>query len=129
MAEDMARLVADAGLDPRSFRGARQLSSTLVQEAALILTMAKAHRAQMVEHVPAALRRTFTLKEFARLAATVAPAELSGLPTSAARLAGIMARVRLTPRRYSDGGDGNIGGHAVAHAHRPREACPASIPT
>lgn len=48
---------------------ARQLTSAMVREFDLILTMASDHRSAVVSAVPSAIRRTFTLREFADLAA------------------------------------------------------------
>jgi protein-tyrosine phosphatase len=91
MPELMADLLTQAGENPSAFGGSRQLSSGMVQNADLILVMTRRHRAQVVELVPDALRRTFTLQEFARLAGAVNLTELASLPTSAARLARIVA--------------------------------------
>ncbi len=46
----------------------RQLTERLLREADLVLTMTREHRAAAVQLAPAALRRTFTLPEFARIA-------------------------------------------------------------
>ena len=55
---------------------AQQLTRELVADAALILTMEAAHRGFLIEEFPAAIRRTFTLGQFAETIRT-APA---GLP-------------------------------------------------
>jgi len=47
---------------------ARQLTDTMVEEADLVLTATRLHRATVVGLVPAAVRRTFTLREFGQLA-------------------------------------------------------------
>ena len=54
------------GVDSASFR-ARQLTAALVQEADLVLTATRMHRRQVVQEVPAALRKTFALTDFADL--------------------------------------------------------------
>lgn len=46
---------------------ARQLTPTMVREADLVLTMAAEHRARVLQLEPAALRRTFTIREFGRM--------------------------------------------------------------
>lgn len=68
-----ARLrAASVGIDA-SQHEARQISVGMIQRADLVLTMAREHRRTVVEHSPAAMRRTFTLREFARIGATVRP--------------------------------------------------------
>lgn len=71
----MAELVAGAGATSEGF-AARQLARAMVEAAAAVVTMTRRHRAHVVELVPAAVRRTFTLRELARLAAAVDPAAL-----------------------------------------------------
>jgi low molecular weight protein-tyrosine phosphatase len=56
------------GHDPADFQS-RRLTRDLIARADLILTMEGAHRAAVLGHDPGALRRTFTLREFARLVA------------------------------------------------------------
>ena len=51
---------------------ARQLSTSMVQESDLVLTATKAIRSRVLEDAPAALRRTFTVLEFAALLDVVA---------------------------------------------------------
>ncbi|MFG6280917.1 low molecular weight phosphatase family protein [Microbacterium sp. 5K110] len=55
------------GLDASEHR-ARQLTEDQIREADLILAMARDHRRAIVEAVPGAVRRTFTLRELARIA-------------------------------------------------------------
>jgi protein-tyrosine phosphatase len=47
---------------------ARELTEELLSSADLVLTATTEHRAQVVGLVPAVVRHTFTLKEFARIA-------------------------------------------------------------
>lgn len=54
------------GLDPSEFRS-RPLRAEHVTTADLVLTATKEHRAGVLELVPTALRRTYTLREFAVL--------------------------------------------------------------
>lgn len=54
----------------------RQLDEQLIRDADLVLGMAREHRRAVVERVPAVTRRTFTLREFGRLAASVTDADL-----------------------------------------------------
>jgi protein-tyrosine phosphatase len=68
--EAMAELLAARGIDTTGF-AARQLNFKIINDAELILTMTLRQRAWIAEEVPAAIRRTFTMREFARLAAAV----------------------------------------------------------
>lgn len=58
------------GGDPTEFR-ARSFTSRLGEDTDLILTAAVEHRAYVLREVPRALRRTFTLLEFAHLVSAV----------------------------------------------------------
>ncbi|WP_022878266.1 protein-tyrosine-phosphatase [Microbacterium sp. B19] len=61
------RLAREMGIDLSEHRG-RQMLESDVQEAGLILALTREHRKAVVSTSPAALRRTFTLREFARIA-------------------------------------------------------------
>jgi len=50
-----------------SGHSARQLTAAMIEDADLVLTMERAHRADVVRLVPRANRYAFTLPEFARL--------------------------------------------------------------
>jgi low molecular weight protein-tyrosine phosphatase len=75
ISEPMAALLKAGGVDADSFK-ARRLSEHMLKEADLILSMTRAQRALVVELWPAAVRRTFTLREFARLLNWVDPEAL-----------------------------------------------------
>lgn len=60
----VAQLVAERGMDPTPFRS-RVLTDQLVKESGLVLTATRELRSAVLERVPLALRRTFTLLEFA----------------------------------------------------------------
>lgn len=62
-----ARLTMERGTDPESFRS-RPLHADQLRTAGLILTATRAQRTTCVALAPSALRRTFTLRQFARLA-------------------------------------------------------------
>jgi protein-tyrosine phosphatase len=69
--EPVRRLLAARGLG--SDVVARQLVPDLVRSADVVLTMTAAQRAAVVSRVPAAVRRTFVLREFAGLARLADP--------------------------------------------------------
>ena len=69
MSAPMVPLVEAAGASADGF-AARQLTAELVREQDLVLTATRAHRSAVVELVPAAVRRTFTVRELARLLTT-----------------------------------------------------------
>ena len=59
---------------------ARQLAPAMVKESDLVLTATKAIRSRVLEDAPGALRRTFTVREFAALL-DVVPAESDPVAT------------------------------------------------
>jgi protein-tyrosine phosphatase len=102
IADPMAALLLDSGIEPSSF-GARRLAEHMLKEADLILSMTRAQRGLVVELLPAAVRRAFTLREFARLLSAVDPAALpAGSPAERLRAAILLAaagrgRQRMSP--------------------------------
>jgi low molecular weight protein-tyrosine phosphatase len=66
ISEPMARLLRSNGVEDRPF-AARRLTESMVKEADLVFTVARVQRSLVVELWPPAIRRTFTLREFARL--------------------------------------------------------------
>ncbi|MDF2045588.1 MAG: protein-tyrosine-phosphatase [Microbacterium sp.] len=66
------RLAASRGIDASAHR-ARQIDNDMIRGADLIVAMAREHRRLIVESIPAAMRRTFTLRELARIAEFVEP--------------------------------------------------------
>ncbi|MGY1750490.1 arsenate reductase/protein-tyrosine-phosphatase family protein [Modestobacter sp. SYSU DS0511] len=91
----VADLLRAAGVAPDRFR-ARQLVPGHLREADLVLVMTAAHRSAVVSVEPAALRRTFLLRELAGIAASVAahgwPADVGSDPAT---------RLRALPRLAS----------------------------
>ena len=66
--EPTAALVLEGlGADPTNFR-ARRLSTAIASEADLILAMTERHRDKVLALAPTQFKRTFTLREAARLA-------------------------------------------------------------
>jgi protein-tyrosine phosphatase len=111
----MARLLRGNGIDEGGF-AARHLTESLVKDADLVLTLTRAQRSFVVELWPPAVRRTFTLREFARLLDQIDrsalpeenPAERLGaaMPLAAAqrghRQASVQADDVVDPFRLSD---------------------------
>jgi protein-tyrosine phosphatase len=71
VAASMGRLLHARGIDPEGLV-ARQLEPDMPARADLVLTMTGSQRAAVVSRTPAAVRRTFTLAEFADLATLAA---------------------------------------------------------
>lgn len=74
-----ARIIAAHGGTPAGF-AARQLRPEIVHEADLILTMAAVHRTEVVQMDPSVLKRTFTIREFARMVLVLAEREPGPAP-------------------------------------------------
>ncbi|MFP5282720.1 MAG: low molecular weight phosphatase family protein [Actinomycetes bacterium] len=66
IAPGMLELLQAREVDGSGFR-ARLLAEPLLRGADLILALTRAHRSLVVQMWPAAVRRTFTVREFARL--------------------------------------------------------------
>jgi protein-tyrosine phosphatase len=64
--------MADRGLDLSEHRS-RRLDAAMLQEADLVIAMARVHVREAAVLEPSALRRTFTLKELARAATVAGP--------------------------------------------------------
>ncbi|HVF06348.1 MAG TPA: protein-tyrosine-phosphatase [Frankiaceae bacterium] len=78
-----ARLLAKSGIGCDEFRATR-LDAGLVGDADLVLTATRDHRTAVVTLAPDALRKTFTMREFARLLEPV-PDPPEGEPVERAR--------------------------------------------
>lgn len=63
-------LLAERGIDGTGHEGTR-LTAALLADVDLVLTATRAHRAQVLDLRPMLLKRTFTLREFARVAPEV----------------------------------------------------------
>ena len=83
----MARLLRNSGAEDGAF-AARLLTEKLVEEADLVLALTRGHRSLVVDLWPPAVRRTFTLREFARLLEKIDPSALpDGTPAERLRAA------------------------------------------
>lgn len=97
-----AQIAANTGRDPAEFRS-RALTASHVAEAALVLTATRRQRAACVALVPTAVHRTFTLRQFGRLAELAdAPETTTAGALGAAVLAAVAARGRLQPAAPTD---------------------------
>lgn len=80
---------------------ARQLTPAMIAEADLVLALTRQHRSRILELVPAAVRRTYTLREFVRVLESLPEVPDAGTP--AQRLAAVLpvaaAGRSLAPRR------------------------------
>lgn len=73
--------LAELGGDPSNF-SSRRLTSAMVSDADLILTMTQLHRDEVLQLNPHALRKTFSLGEANRLAHMGGVATVAGLDAS-----------------------------------------------
>jgi protein-tyrosine phosphatase len=97
----MASLLRHNGVDAGAFK-ARRLTETLVKDADLVLTLTRAQRSLVVELWPPAVRRTFTVREFARLLDKLDSAALGdGIPAERLRAAMPLAAAQRSLQRSS----------------------------
>lgn len=84
MTEESQEIAIAHGADPEvaAAHRARYLVEPLLAGSDLVLTMTREQRSHVVQLLPAVLRRTFTVREFARLAASLSDAELRPDPTA-----------------------------------------------
>ncbi|GGF12761.1 arsenate reductase/protein-tyrosine-phosphatase family protein [Subtercola lobariae] len=104
MTPEAAEIALALGLDPSAHR-ARYLVEPYIESADLILALSRAHRREIVQLVPRKVNVTFTLREFARLAALISDDEVTRtiepLSTTRERLVAIVKLV--TTRRGAAG--------------------------
>ena len=72
------------GADPQYFRS-RPITADLIKSSGLILTATREHRSSVLAATPSALRRTFTLVEFAQLCEDYPAASVTELIAGASR--------------------------------------------
>jgi protein-tyrosine phosphatase len=96
---EMATHLSALGLPDVGF-AARRMTPVDVREADLVLGLSREHRGAAVELVPGAVRRAFTLLEFARLVSEVEPDELPD-GTVADRLRAVVPLVTSRRRRVA----------------------------
>jgi len=73
----------------------RYLTAAIVDDADLVLTAERSHRAAVVSLAPRATKRTFTVREFARVLTGLEPDDLADISTPQALVAWV-ARLRGT---------------------------------
>lgn len=96
----MPDLLSARGISSEGFR-ARQLRPAQLREADLVLTMTAVQRAAAVALAPAVVRRTFTLRELARLLSDGDPVRLDG-DDVAARLRQVVPAAAARKRYRAD---------------------------
>ncbi|MBY6386415.1 MULTISPECIES: low molecular weight phosphatase family protein [Rhodococcus] len=79
-----ARVLAGLGGDPTEFQ-ARRMTTALASDADLILTMTESQRDKVLAMAPARLKRTFTLREAARLGSLADAATVEDLAAARPR--------------------------------------------
>jgi protein-tyrosine phosphatase len=90
MYPDSGVVLRRLGGDPSGFI-ARQLTPLMAEGADLILTAARSHREIITALCPDVASRTFTLREFAALAAAIPPGDISRIADAAGRARALTA--------------------------------------
>lgn len=88
MGSTTRRIAESLGVDGRPHR-ARSLDEKMVDGADLVLAASRAHRDAVVQRAPRALRRTFTIREAARILSRFPPEP----PRSVAEMAAVVAQM------------------------------------
>jgi protein-tyrosine phosphatase len=105
IAEPMARHLRSNGVADGAF-AARRLTESLVKDADLVLALTRAQRSLAVEMWPPAVRRTFTVREFARLLNELDSSTLpDGTPAERLKAAMPLAAAQRGRRRASSEDD------------------------
>lgn len=101
MSPEAAVHLEPKGLSASGFRS-RQLVPSMVEDSDLVLTATRAIRSRVLEDTPAALRRTFTVLEFADLVDVVEPAPGEGPSGLVRRAAAERSRATLDDHDIPD---------------------------
>jgi protein-tyrosine phosphatase len=99
MSRHAARVLRDYGADDTGF-SSRRVDRDLLADADLVLTTTREQRAYCAGVAPAAVRRTFTLRQLARLIGAMPP---DGLPTTSSvgpRLRALVAQTASVRARF-----------------------------
>lgn len=86
-----ATAMRELGLDPGDHR-ARQFEPAMALAADLVLTAERYHLETILKQAPTALRRTFTIREFARIAAHLEPGAAHQVVAHASAVRGLAPR-------------------------------------
>jgi low molecular weight protein-tyrosine phosphatase len=97
---ESVQAAAERGVDI-SGHVAREITGTMVQEATLVLTMAREHRDAIGRFSPDTAHKTFTLKELGRLVGSLPPSPSEAGPD------GLEARVHAADVARAEGFAGN----------------------
>ena len=106
-----ADIVRTYGGDPDNF-AARQLNQRILRGVDLVLTMTSAHRGEVLQLDASLLKRTFTIREFARM--------LDVLDQRAAASSGMAPAAAPAPDNHDDGG--RLGANAAFWKGLPARA-------
>jgi protein-tyrosine phosphatase len=99
----------ELGADPVGFRSQR-VSPALLAQSDLVLTADRGQRSRCVELLPAAVRRTFTIRQFGRLASAVLAAGLRPGPETLLRdIAAVRGEVAVAAPEDDDLADPVLG--------------------
>lgn len=124
----MADLLREAGADVEGFV-ARQVTPEMLRQADLVIALTRDHRSRLVATAPATVRRTFTLRELARLVGHVDPAALpAGTAAERFRVLLPLAAAQRGPRRAGADHDDVVdpyGGTAKVYARSWEQLRPA----
>lgn len=112
MSPEAAEQLVDLGGSPDGF-AARQLTDEMLRSSDLVLTATRELRSRVLEDVPGALRRTFTVREFAAL---LPDCQAETLPELVAAAAASRSRVRLDDYDIPDPFRRGPEAHALAAA-------------
>jgi protein-tyrosine phosphatase len=107
-----ADALAEIGVDAGDTT-ARQMTSELIDRSRLVLTATRWHRSVVVEESPGAIRRVFTIRQFARMCvAGVRLTEVVPAPAVDSLVAtALKGRTNLQPAADDDGIEDPIGGN------------------
>ncbi|WP_432789967.1 low molecular weight phosphatase family protein [Brevibacterium sp. K11IcPPYGO002] len=101
--EEVREIAGHLGVDEIRTRRTRQVNEQSLGDADLILVMTREHRREVVELNPRIVRRTFTIRELASLAAVTRDVDIvrEGAAATADRAARLRAAVGAAARRRS----------------------------